>query len=58
LSLFSSTAVNQAQDLSEQSFAESDFCEQERDIAAVAHKIATARDEPVTQRGSPPLGQR
>ncbi len=43
--------VNQAQDLSEQRFGDSDFCELECDGTAMSHDLGTDLDELVAQRG-------
>ncbi len=46
--------VNEAQDLGEQGFGDSDFCELECDIAAMSHDLGTDLDRLFAQRGSPP----
>ncbi len=46
--------VNEAQDLSEQRFGDSDFCELECGIAAMSHDLGIDLDQLFAQRGSPP----
>ncbi len=47
--------VNQAQDLSEQRFRDSDLCELECDVAAMSHDLGTDLDQLVAQRGQGPV---
>ncbi len=47
--------VNQAQDLSEQSFGDGDLCELECDVAARSHDLGADLDELVVQRGHGPV---
>jgi hypothetical protein len=43
--------VNEAQDLSEQRFGDSDFCELGCDVAAMAHELCADLDQLLAQRG-------
>ncbi len=47
--------VNLTQELSEQRFGDSDFCELERDVAAVAHNLRTDLDELLPQSDQGPI---
>ncbi len=47
--------VNQAQDLSEQRFGDSDFCELECDVAAMSHDLGADLDELLPERRQRPV---